>query len=218
MEASASTTVALTLVRHGQSTWNVERRWQGTADPPLTALGRQQAAMAAAALAKIGPFHGLWSSDLQRAARTAQLISARLGIPLSIEIGLREAPFGPWQGLTRDEIEAGWPGALDAHLRPPGAESAEDGARRARTALVSIARRSAPGQRVVVVTHAGLLRMLRLSFGFRDRLYPNLTGYQIEVDRVSGTIIWGPALSLGGQPAPESLTAAEPAVPAEVPL
>src|ERR1700680_1413671 len=70
-------TTRLLLVRHGESTWNADGRWQGQADPPLTERGRLQASLAAQAL---GSIDAIASSDLERAAETASIIAARLGL------------------------------------------------------------------------------------------------------------------------------------------
>ena len=98
------------LVRHGESEWNATRRWQGQADPPLTDLGRTQAAHAAAAL---GAVDAIVTSDLQRASATAQVIADALGLDAPmIDPRLRERDAGEWSGLTREEIHDQWPGYL----------------------------------------------------------------------------------------------------------
>src|SRR4029450_8816363 len=106
---SAPTTRAL-LVRHGQSEWNAENRWQGQADASLSDLGRRQAHEAAKAL---GAVDAGGASDLERAAETAAIISADLGVgPVVLDPDLRERDAGEDSGLTRDEIERGFPGRL----------------------------------------------------------------------------------------------------------
>ena len=103
------------VIRHGESEWNAQRRWQGQADPPLTDLGRMQAH---AAVEKLGTFDLLASSDLQRARSTAEIIGHRLGIELlPADSRLRETDVGEWQGLTVEEIEAAYPG--DSLLHSP---------------------------------------------------------------------------------------------------
>lgn len=102
----------LLLIRHGQSEWNADGRWQGQADPPLTDLGRAQAHHAARSL---GVVDAIVASDLQRAAETAAIISEELGVgPLVLDPDLRERDAGEWSGLTRAEIERDWPGYLGA--------------------------------------------------------------------------------------------------------
>ena len=110
----------LLLVRHGQSTWNESGKWQGQADPPLTELGERQAGDASE---RVGMVDAIYASDLERASKTAGIIaSSRLGSDVLLDPRLRERHAGPWQGLTQDEIEAGWPGFLAEERRPEGYE------------------------------------------------------------------------------------------------
>ena len=111
----------LLIVRHGQSEWNALGRWQGQADPPLTDLGANQAKMATK---KLGLFDLIVSSPLERAKNTASIISETMGVgPVRTEKDLMERDAGPWQGLTRLEIENGWSGFLESGERPEGYES-----------------------------------------------------------------------------------------------
>jgi probable phosphoglycerate mutase len=108
----------LLVVRHGQSEWNAIGRWQGHADPPLSELGRRQAYVASAA---IGAVDGIVSSDLLRAAETAAIIAQQLGVgPVVVDQRLRERDVGQWTGLTRVEIDKGWPGWLEQARQPEG--------------------------------------------------------------------------------------------------
>jgi probable phosphoglycerate mutase len=92
----------LLMVRHGQSTWNADGRWQGHADAPLSVLGEAQAAAAAEA---IGDIDVVVASDLARARRTAEIIADALGVgPALVDARLRERDAGAWTGLTRHEI------------------------------------------------------------------------------------------------------------------
>src|SRR5689334_12745091 len=114
----------LLLVRHGESEWNADGRWQGQADPPLSDLGRRQARNAAA---HVGAVDAIVASPLERARVTAETISEALGVgPVLVEPDLMERHAGEWQGLTRAQIEEQYPGYLDSHgpdrLRPPGWE------------------------------------------------------------------------------------------------
>lgn len=189
MNASASTRVL--LVRHGQSDWNLTGRWQGQADPPLTDLGRSQARAAAGAL---GDVAGIWSSDLQRAAETAAIISGELGVgPVVVERELRERDAGEWSGLTRDEIDELYPGYLRpteddspdgwTPRRPPGWESDASVAMRLQSALVRIHRETGGGGEVLVVSHAGLLYAAERELGAQGSRLANLEGVCLEVDR-----------------------------------
>ena len=108
----------LLLARHGQSEWNAAGRWQGQADPPLSDLGRAQAR---AAGRQAGSFDAIFASDLERALHTATIISEALGVsPVVVDPRLKERDAGEFSGLTRDEIEERFPGALAARRWPPG--------------------------------------------------------------------------------------------------
>ena len=93
------------LWRHGQTSWNVERRFQGSTDVPLTETGVGQARRAARLLASLRP-DAIVSSDLTRAADTAAELAALTGLDVTREEGLREPYAGVWQGLTHAEIIA----------------------------------------------------------------------------------------------------------------
>ncbi|MFN8050168.1 MAG: histidine phosphatase family protein [Acidimicrobiales bacterium] len=170
----------LLLIRHGQSTWNASGRWQGQEDPPLTDVGRRQAAEASAA---IGAVDAIFSSTLERARVTAEIVAEQIGVGPVVSLpGLVERHAGEWQGLTRAEIEAAYPGFLDAGHRPPGWESDEALNDRAMTALQAIAV-AVGGEEgagidvdVVVVTHGGLIYQIEGSLGAPFERLPNLGG------------------------------------------
>src|SRR4051812_28108445 len=98
------------LVRHGESTWNADGRWQGQADPPLSERCRRQAAAAAAS---VGTVDAIAPSGLERAAETGAIIARVIGLePVIVDPGWRERDAGPLSGLTRDEIHQEFPGLL----------------------------------------------------------------------------------------------------------
>jgi probable phosphoglycerate mutase len=170
------------LVRHGQSEWNADGRWQGQADVALTDLGRSQAHHAARAL---GVVDAIVSSDLSRAAETAAILSGELGVgPLVLDPDLRERDAGDWSGLTRAEIETGWPGYLDddgeERRRPDGWEPDESLLARATAALVRI-HGLAPGGEAIAVTHGGLIYVIEGHFGAPFERLANLGGRWLEV-------------------------------------
>jgi broad specificity phosphatase PhoE len=159
----------LILIRHGESLWNVERRWQGQADPPLTERGRAQARDAAARIAALAP-QALYASDLARAFETAAILGGALGLEPTPEPRLREFHVGAWSGLTKPEIDARWPGEYarfrrrEPDVRPGGGESPRELLKRVLAALADIAA-GHPGERVAVVSHGGValsLTSLRL--------------------------------------------------------
>jgi probable phosphoglycerate mutase len=183
----------LLLVRHGESTWNARGRWQGWADPPLTDLGRAQAEAAAPAAA---PVDAVVSSDLQRARVTAELMAAVLDVgAVHIDADLRERDVGNFTGLTRAEIEERWPGVLsrgNASIArdPRFGETVEALATRVDAALARLAATFA-GQRVLVVTHGGVVRNLERSFGVEPDPLPNLGGVEVVVDTETGAVEGG---------------------------
>ena len=168
----------LLLVRHGESTWNREGRWQGRADPPLSAEGERQARDAAPAAAGV---RAIWSSDLARARRTAELL-APPGVAVRLDDRLRERDVGSWAGLTRVEIDARYPGWIASGRRPPDWE--DDDALRARCwpALRAVAATLATATPSLVVTHGGLIRAVAAALGAAPSPIPNLSGVWLECD------------------------------------
>jgi broad specificity phosphatase PhoE len=152
------------LVRHGETEWNRELRWQGHSDPPLNERGRDQARRLAAALART-PFTAVYSSDLRRAAETAEILAAPLGLAVCLESRLREIDVGSWEGFTLAELEARFPEAV-ARWHETGehgwayGESHEEMFTRAREAVAAIAARH-EGEDVIVVSHGGPIRALK---------------------------------------------------------
>jgi broad specificity phosphatase PhoE len=92
----------LLLVRHGETDWNAERRWQGHADVPLNERGRDQAERLAEELEN-ARVDAVYSSDLSRARETAEIVGARLGVPVVLDPALREIDVGSREGLTWPE-------------------------------------------------------------------------------------------------------------------
>jgi broad specificity phosphatase PhoE len=150
------------LARHGQSDWNEAKRWQGHADRPLTDLGRRQAHELADRLAET-ELDGVYSSDLQRARDTAEIVAATKGLEVRIDPALREVDVGSWSGLTRAEAEERFPDAYRRWLA--GGEGWDDGEsyeqlrERVTAAVFRIALEHERG-RVLVVAHGGSIRAI----------------------------------------------------------
>ena len=148
------------LARHGETDWNRDNRFQGHADPPLNELGREQAQVLAEALAG-ERLNAVYTSPLQRAAQTAELVAAPHRLQPQPVDALREVDVGSWQGLTREEIVDRFPEQFQRWLRHgPGwedGESYEEMGRRAVAALLELGERHS-GQRIVAVTHGGPIR------------------------------------------------------------
>lgn len=153
------------VVRHGESTWNVLGRYQGQADVPLSLEGRLQAAMLAERLTGLG-FAAVYSSDLSRALSTAQIVSERLeGAPeVQLDPGLREIDVGVLSGKDTPQLRLEHPEYLEAlradpwATRRPGGESMEDLYARAGASFQQMRERH-PGERVLVFTHGGVVRV-----------------------------------------------------------
>ncbi len=152
----------LTLIRHGQTDWNLHRRIQGSSDIPLNATGEEQA-RAAAALLAVDEHHAVYASPLLRAHRTAEIIAEELALTPPVRVpGLQERSYGEAEGMQDTEYLARfghW------HADVPGAELREAVRDRAIAALERIAiaarHRSAPAsESLVVVTHGGVIRAL----------------------------------------------------------
>ena len=181
----------LLVVRHGQSEWNATGRWQGRADPPLTDEGRRQSKVAGGAL---GTFDAVVASPLLRAAETATIIAERLGIgPVLTDPDLVERDAGEWQGLTRSQIQEGWPGFLDDGRRPPGYEPGDAMLTRALSVLERISERMGDGD-VLVVSHGGVVYALEEACGEPWRRLPNLGARWFEVS--GGDLSAGPRVDL----------------------
>ncbi len=157
------------LVRHGETAWNREGRMQGQLDSRLTARGAAQArriGQTLRALIDQGDGYSMVASPLGRARRSASIICDVLGRDagaFATDDRLKEIGWGEWEGLTHDEIEARHPGELARRRRdlwcyaPRGGESYEAVAARVKDWLDEIA----PGQRLIVVAHGTMGRVLR---------------------------------------------------------
>jgi broad specificity phosphatase PhoE len=148
------------LARHGESDWNVERRWQGHADRPLTERGREQAELLAERLADV-KLDAVYASDLRRAWETAQAVAATRGLEVVRLPELREVDVGSWSGCTRDECAERFPEAF-ARWQEGGSgwddgESYEEMGARIVEAIRTIAAEHPDGA-VLVVSHGGPIR------------------------------------------------------------
>lgn len=152
----------LTLVRHGQTDWNLARRIQGATDIPLNETGRADARTAAERLEGT-THHAIYSSPLLRARETAEIIADQLGLGAPVLVpDIREREFGEGEGMLVSEYMKNY----GDWLAPvPGAETLDEVAARAMDALDEIARdsrrRSTPvAESVIVVAHGGVIRSL----------------------------------------------------------
>jgi 2,3-bisphosphoglycerate-dependent phosphoglycerate mutase len=167
----------LILIRHGETAWNRATRIQGHTDIPLSPLGQAQAQQLAQALAD-EPLDAVYSSDLDRARQTAEALARPHGLAVQIDAALRERHFGRFEGLTWDEISAGFPDeAARWRRREPGhpvggGESLIDFSARCVAAVRRITA-AHPGASLALVAHGGVL----------DCLYRAATGAALDAPR-----------------------------------
>lgn len=187
----------LLLIRHGETAWNVEGRYQGQADPPLNRRGQAQVEALAARLAEAGvrPV-GIYASPLRRAWQTAEAVARRLDVPLWGEPRLMEIHLGSWQGILAVEIARRWPETFARWegepwaVRPPGGETLAEVQQRVEAALNEILRRH-PGETVALVAHRLPLAFTKVRFqglhpaGVRRIPIPN-ADYEVLVANEEG--------------------------------
>ncbi len=152
----------LLLVRHGESEWNAAGRLQGQADPPLSKLGRRQAAHVAARLVDEG-VDAIVSSDLERAVDTAAALAGSVGLEVARREDLREVDLGSWTGISRTEVERDAP-ELWRRWRIEGIEGWDGGEKYADAMVrisgaISALAAEHEGQTVVAVSHGGSIRL-----------------------------------------------------------
>lgn len=185
----------LLLARHGQSTWNSVRRFQGSTDVPLSDLGRAQAAALGRAVRRRRVSRA-YVSPMRRAVETAEIALAGTGIPLVPLDDLRELSLGRWEGRTVAEVRAEAGDPYRAWLRapvdcpPPDAERLDDVRARMLGVMDTIARAHPDGDEVLVVAHGGVIsvyacHLLGCSFNALWRL---------RVDNASLTFVTPPRL------------------------
>ncbi len=167
----------IVAIRHGETAWNVEGRIQGHHDVPFNELGRWQAERLAQALMP-DRLDLIYSSDLRRAAETAEAVARRCSVSVVHDVGLRERDFGHFQGQTFQEVELTFPKEADCWRRrdpdyaPGGGESLNVFSAR----CVAVAQRLAeahPGQTIALVAHGGVM----------DCLYRAATHQSIQAPR-----------------------------------
>lgn len=173
----------LVLVRHGETDWNLHRRIQGSTEIPLNDTGRRQAREGAERLSSI-EWAGIVASPLSRARETAEIIAAELGLdaPLIVD-DIVERHHGDLEGLTFAERQSRFPDETDV----TGLETREAVLARTRPALVALADRFGADDKVLVVTHGGVISTL-VRAAFAEELPPgstmitNLSAHDFRVD------------------------------------
>ena len=189
----------LSIIRHGETEWNRQRRIQGQGDSALTAVGLRQAEAVARRIRQVAPSR-LVSSDLGRTIQTAQPIAEVTTLTLETDSGLRERSFGIFEGLTPAEIEGRYPAehalwqARDPSFAIPGGESLLVLRQRVAATLERIAGQSTGD--VVIVTHGGVLDAIyRIALGLsmhapRTWQLLNASVNQVEISFTAGAAVW----------------------------
>jgi broad specificity phosphatase PhoE len=159
----------LVLIRHGETDWNVEGRYQGQADPPLNKRGKSQAAALAEKLEEESRLDVLYSSPLLRAAQTAEVVAKKLDIPLHLEPRFMEIHQGDWQTRLRSEIEGLYPELFKDwqttpwEVSPPQGETLQQVQRRVYAAVDEIVTRH-PEKQVGIVSHRIPIALIKLRY------------------------------------------------------
>jgi broad specificity phosphatase PhoE len=159
------------IVRHGQTIWNVERRVQGQKDSPLTELGKQQAKETAEKLKHIS-FDKIFSSDSGRAVETAEILKLEHEIAVLTTKALRERSFGPYEGKPIHELrqfDKIYGGLDDEGKKNFKSHSEAESDLELVSRFITFLRETAiafPGQKILVVTHSGMMRALLIHLGF----------------------------------------------------
>lgn len=145
----------ISLVRHGQTDWNLAKRIQGSSDIPLNDTGRRQAEATGAAMAG-GSYDAIYASPLGRATETAEIIASHTGLDAPLPLPeVAERNYGEAEGMTGAEILDRWPEGTPV----PGRESRDAVVARALPALIELGEKH-PGESIVVVSHGGVISSL----------------------------------------------------------
>lgn len=159
----------IVLVRHGETDWNRDNRFQGRADQPLNEAGRSQARELAERL-HAEPVTALYTSPLRRASETAEILAERFGLEAQRHDALLEIDVGAWEGLTIEEVRKTYPEQVAGDWRSgwDEGETYAELSERVVPALVELGVKHEGGH-VLAVTHAGPLRAaiaasMRLSY------------------------------------------------------
>ena len=175
-------------IRHAHSLWNGEQRVQGRQNSPLSEPGREMATAWGKQLQGL-PWNRILISDLGRVKETGKLINESLHLPMHTDSRLREQDWGEWTGLPYAELlerrgeafarqqRRGW------HFRPPRGESRLEVLARSQAALRDAAR-NWPGEKVLVISHEGVLKCLVYHLCGRKFLpseQPLIKGYKVHL-------------------------------------
>ena len=168
----------LILLRHGETEWNLTGRMQGLSDTRLTAAGLDQAHQA---VAKMPAFAQIWTSPLQRALITSQIIADYQRSKYMVDDRLIERSWGEWEGMLPEEVDQRWPGWRARGWKPPGYEDDESVFARFQSWFCDVPVVGSAGP-VAAVTHGGFMSAVVRVLGGTDTGYKNLEGIWLADD------------------------------------
>lgn len=169
----------LILLRHGETEWNLTGRMQGLSDVRLTEAGIDQAHRA---VKKMPIFAQIWTSPLQRARITAQIIADAQTSKCMVDVRLIERSWGEWEGLLPGEVDQRWQGWRAEGRKPPGYEYDESVFARFQAWLAYVPAVGLPADPVLAVTHGGFMSAVMRVLGDADTGYRNLEGVWLAHD------------------------------------
>ena len=185
----------LLLIRHGETDWNIEGRYQGQADPPLNLKGLRQARRLAEEMSTVD-VDVIYSSPLKRAFQTAEIVANSLSVPLHSDTRLMEIHQGDWQARLRKEIEILYPDLFRQwemkpwEVTPPGGETLSQVQKRVYHAIDEIV----PNHRnqcIGLVAHRIPIILLRIRYqdldpnSIRSLELSNVYWEKIQIDKDS---------------------------------
>ena len=178
------------LVRHPETVWNAERRYQGWQDVPWSATGQAQAEGLLSLLSRIDDYDLVLTSDLGRCYRLAAAIARQRQVPLQSSSDLRELHFGQWEGLTFDEVtefypdnQAAWLEDVEA-VAPLGGETFRQFTQRLQRVLTPYLSHS-----LCLVTHGGVVAWVLQRWG-KGKFWLPGNGACAQLDLATGEVSW----------------------------
>lgn len=190
----------LTLIRHGRTAWN-EKGWvQGQADPPLNAKGKQQARELAEQMSeKISHYDAIFSSPMQRAFETAEIVRGSAEVSIDMDKRLVSRKLGKFSGMTLEAIEQEYPELYDLWIKgspeftPPGGESTAEVIKRTMDFLKDLKSRRQENDIILIVTHRESIGIIHFIIQGQMMVDPlrkikNCIALDYEFDEISSTM------------------------------
>jgi 2,3-bisphosphoglycerate-dependent phosphoglycerate mutase len=183
-------TTKITIIRHGETEWNVSMRLQGNQNSELTLRGKKQVELVAKALSR-RDFNVLISSDQGRAVNTAEIINKYHNLKMILNKNLRERNFGIMEGLTREEIAIKFPDVHDGYIKRKSEYQIPDGESLVQlytrvTCELNNINKQYEGSKILIVTHGGVLDcLMRMVFSYSLDVSRNFSIYNAAINTFS---------------------------------